>query len=54
VCLDGIRGPGSSLLRPTSTPTLHQIGLFVCGKLVGYPVQGFHAARSDSRGKIVP
>ena len=31
-CLDGIRGTGSCLLRPTSTPTWHQIGLFDYGK----------------------
>ena len=31
-CLDGIRGPGSCLSRPTSTPIWHQIGSFDCGK----------------------
>ena len=32
--LDGIRGPGSCLSMPTSTPTRHQIGLFDCGSRV--------------------
>ena len=27
-CFDGIRGPGSCLSRPTSTPTRHQNGIF--------------------------
>ena len=31
-CLGGIRGPGSCLSRPTSTPAWHQIWLVDCGK----------------------
>ena len=31
-CLNAIHGPRSLLLRTTSTPTWHQIGLFGCDK----------------------
>ena len=53
-CLDGIRGPRVCLSRPTSASTWHQVGLFDCGKYLGYLVQGLYAVRLDWRGEIAP